>query len=206
MADADILLCVSRALRDIAQNRLKGFSPRVHLGFGSPADEDTTALPKLLVYLYCVTDNAFLKNAEPEIPSVDVGPDGRIQVDYLTTYGQPPTGVDLHYMFVPYAQNPEVELQIICCIKQLFAYGYMLESPYLKDEAVKKILQQHQNSALQVIPDDLSMEEVHRIWGGCPDQNYKLSLFYVVTPVRIPSILTGTATRVTEIYDQSYAD
>ncbi|ETW96923.1 MAG: hypothetical protein ETSY2_45535, partial [Candidatus Entotheonella gemina] len=161
-----------------------------------------TSIPKLLIYLCNVTDNPYLKNDTPAVPYI--APDGRANQQFQ--YEPSPVVVDLHYMIVPYMKETIDEVKIVGYIKQLFSYGYLLKSAALNEPKLQHDLTHSHNESLKIIPNDLSMEDVHKIWGGFPNQNYKLSLFYLVTPVRIPLGGPGrTVTRVMNLQGGSYA-
>ena len=202
MEQAEILSVISTTLHTLIHDYLGMVIPERHIVFSSPADSDTTSVPKLLIYLYNVTDNPYLKNDTPAVPYIT--PDG--QANRKVQYEPSPVVVDLHYMIVPYMKETIDEVRIVGYIKQLFSYGYLLKSAALKDEKLQHDLTHSDNCALKIIPNDLSMEDVHKIWGGFPNQSYKLSLFYLVTPVRIPlGGPGGIATRVMSLQGGYYA-
>ncbi len=51
---------------------------------------------------------------------------------------------------------------------------------------------------MQILPQPLSLEDTNRLWGIFPNKPYRLSVAYLVTPVRVPSARIIPITRVVE--------
>jgi hypothetical protein len=146
--------------------------------------------PLILVYLYLTSENPYLRNAPPETVKTKAG---RVSVPA-------PLALDLMYLIVAFAQNTETELILIGQVKQLFAAEPVLEGPALVGG-----LKEAGNVRLSVMPDHLTLDQVHHVWAGFPNQNYRLSLFYTVTPVRLPHGTPESVERVEKVEVQVQA-
>lgn len=139
--------------------------------FNSPADIDTTKIPKhsLSIFLYQIVENNYLRNIEPETLK-----DRMIQ---------PPLVLDLYYIFTPYAKDdPETELRILEKIMQTFH-----DNSVLKGEILEKGLEESGNDEIRVVPNNLTFDEINKLWERFPNKPFKLSASYILTPVKIPS-------------------
>jgi hypothetical protein len=94
----------------------------------------------------------------------------------------PPLLVDLHYLFTPYAKNRETELIILERIMQIF-----YDNPVLKNEQLKGSLRKSGNDEIRIIPNNVSFEEINKLWERFPNKAFKLSVSSILTPVLIPS-------------------
>ncbi len=208
MDDAEVLSVISLSIRAIVHRRLAAVlppeqvPPENQIVLTSPAGGETVSNPKLLIYLYRVVDNPYLKNEPPDIP---YGRQGQLGLEAM--YDRPPAVVNLNYMFIPYADDPVAELNIIGAIKQLFAYGFgVYKSELLQVPHLRQVLEQTDNTGIKLVPENLSMEDEYRIWGALPNQTLKLALFYMVTPVRIPLNRPTSVTRVSSIQGADAGD
>ncbi|WP_437901137.1 DUF4255 domain-containing protein [Sorangium sp. So ce124] len=160
---------------------------RVEVKYHSPSDEPDSGQgrsPLILVYMYRVADNPYLINEPPSIVRTGTGFVRRAA----------PLAVDLSYMMVPYAQNAENELLLVSKLKRLFS-----DCPVLEDKSPNGVLFVTGNERLPVLSDAPSMEQIHQIWAGFPNKPYRLSLFYTVTPVRIPRAVTEEGALVRKV-------
>ncbi len=55
------------------------------------------------------------------------------------------------------------------------------------DEMINDNLRNSENHAIKIVPDNLSFDDLSKLWERFPDKDFKLSISYVLTPVRIPS-------------------
>ncbi|WP_437536879.1 DUF4255 domain-containing protein [Sorangium sp. So ce726] len=183
-----VLRDVSISLGALIRERVYLETPGdVDVEYFSPSMEDPTKQgrrPLILVYLYSISDNPYLRNS----PSTIV----RTQTGFARRAA--PVVVDLLYMFVSYAQNVEIELILVDELKRLFA-----DVPVLQGDALKGALRATGNESLGIVPDNLSLEQIHRIWAGFPNKPVRLSLYYTITPVRIPRATEAPVDRVLEV-------
>lgn len=190
MADvsATVLRDVSTSLGALIRAQVFVETPGdVDVEFHSPGTEDPVKQgrrPLILVYLYRVAENPFLRNAPAELVRT---PQGFVRQ-------AAPVAVDLLYLMVAYAQNPETELILIDGLKRLFA-----DVPALEGDALKGGLREAGNARIGLAPDDLTLDQIHQVWASFPNKGYRLSLFYIASPVRIPRATREPVNRVLQL-------
>jgi hypothetical protein len=152
--------------------------------FNSPADIDypTEGTPptKLSIFLYQIVQNSFLRNSEWE----PVGLDKR---------QNPPLALDLYYLFTPYASDKTTEFVLLEKIMTCF-----YDNAVLKGSILKGSLPNSGNDEIRIVPHSFSFDEINKLWERFPNKPFKLSLAYLISPVRIPSYKSESITRVTE--------
>lgn len=163
-----IIKDVSETLKEILQ-QIPELSDEDSITFDSPADVEETNKPNLSIFLYQIVENSFLRNLEPEPIGID-------QMRY------PPLVIDLHYIFTPFSRSKDKELIIIEKIMQMF-----YDNSVFTDEMLNENLRNSGNHAIKIVPDNLSFDDLSKLWERFPDKDFKLSISYVLTPVRIPS-------------------
>ena len=159
----------------------------IDVEYFSPSMEDATKQgrrPLVLVYLYNMFDNPYLRNAPSTLVRTSTGFVRRAA----------PVAVDLRYMMVSYAQNVEIELILNDELKRLFA-----EVSVLEGDRLKGALRATGNDSLAIVPENPTVEQVHQIWAGFSHKPVRLSLYYAITPVRIPRGGEAPADRVLEV-------
>ena len=137
--------------------------------FNSPSDIQSTDGRRLSVFLYQIVENNYLRN----IGSEPVGLD-RMQ--------NPPLVLDLYYIFTPYDADREIELIILEKLMQVFH-----DNPVPKGDNMLEGSLKGSGAEIRVVPDNLTFEEINKLWERFPNRPYKLSASYILTPVRIPS-------------------
>lgn len=142
----------------------------------SPAEADQAG--KVSLFLYQVQENPHLSNREPEA----------IRDNGLRP---PPLSLDLFYLVTPLAQQTETALGHLEAVMLAF-----YDQPVLKPPLLGATLVEAGNSSVQIVRQPLSLEDTNRLWGIFPNKPYRLSLAYLVTPVRIPSGRIIPITRV----------
>ena len=171
MNSGTVLRDVNETLRQLLKTNIPEFTDDNGITFDSPGDVEVSNTPRLSVFLYQVAENPHLRNNEREYT---VGTNNQM--------AYPPVTLDLYYLITPYAQNRETELIILERLIQLFYDQAGLEGPVLQGN-----LAATGNNKLRIVPHNLALEELHRLWEGFPNKPFKLSLSYLVTPVKIPS-------------------
>jgi hypothetical protein len=164
-----ILRDVGESLKKLLQQHIPELSDENSIIFDSPADIEPNINPRLSIFLYLVIENNYLKNVESE----------PIGIDHMRF---PPLILDLYYIFTPYANNRETELIILESLIQTF-YDYAV----LKGDMINESLVESGNNELRLISNNLAFEEITKLWERFPDKDFKLSVSYILTPVRIPS-------------------
>lgn len=172
MNTATVIRDVSISLKDFIRANIEELSREDAVLFDSPADVEKPTRPTLLMYLYHVEPNAYMRN-EPPVIEKGEGLKGRMTL--------PPYIVDLYYMFIPYAQNRETELILFDKLIYLFHHRGDLAVENLQG-ALKDA-----GEPVRMVPHRIAMEELGRLWMSFPNKPFKLSQFYILTPVRIPS-------------------
>ena len=140
----------------------------------SPDESDK----KLSLFLYQVTENAYLKNEE-------------MQSLNTTKLKYPPLTLSLFYLVTPHTQNMASVHIILGKVMQIFHDNSILKGSILQDSLV--------GDELRLILNPLSMDEQNKIWTVISKtKTYKLSVCYEVTPVAIDSMREREVKRVTE--------
>jgi hypothetical protein len=114
------------------------------------------------LYLYRVTWNEHRRNRPPSKRSAG---------------GRPPILLDLHYLVTFWADSPLTEHVLAAWVVHTLETHPVLDTSILSPEAGWNT-----GDLLQVAPEDLSAEDMMRIWDALAP-SYRLSLAYVVRPV-----------------------
>lgn len=173
---------VSETLRKLVRSNVPDLSGANAVTFESPGELSPGATPRLSIYLYQIVRNHTLSAMPPSI--------ARRGADFTSIAA--PAAVDLLYMFVPYAKHPETDLILADAIKQLFHDTQTLRGPMLQGSLPKT-----GNTELDIIPEDMSVDLLRSVWMGFPHKPHRLSFFYIISPVRIPSGVSETVDLVT---------
>ncbi len=137
--------------------------------FDSPADITAAKDAKLSIYLYRVVENSHLRNVEPAQIGLD-----KMQSSPLT--------LDLYYLFTPFCKDITTELIILESLMQIF-YDYSV----LKGGLLEDSLKESGNDEIRIVPNNFTFEETSKLWEGFPNKDFKLSVSYILSPVKIPS-------------------
>ena len=142
--------------------------------------------PRLNIYLYHLSENAFLKNQE--IPS-----DG-----HPGAYGHPPLSLNLHYIFTAFGGQTErgadadVQAQFILGDAMRVLHDYAVISANLmqlkspgKTILDVSLLDEFEQIKLTLQPK--SLEEISKIWTALPRVNFRRSVTYEASTVQIKS-------------------
>jgi len=118
----------------------------------------------LSLYLYRVTQNEYLRNARQA--GAAAGSDA-------------PLSLDLHYLLTVWANSPEDEHKMLgWAMRQLHRH------PVLDSSSLNQDAEWGPGDVVQVIPAELSTEDVMRIWDALAPA-YRLSVSYTARVVRI---------------------
>jgi len=192
MGSLTVLRDVNETIKKLLKQNISELSDENSIIFDSPGEIESTTTPRLSVFLYHITENSYLRNREPESVSLT-------QVQY------PPIILDLYYIFTPYAQNRETELIIIEGLMQT-----LYDNPVFRDDILQGNLRASGNEEIRVTPNSLTLDELNKLWSTFPNKPFKLSVSYILTPVRIPSGRIKDITRVVErdisFYSMGHAD
>lgn len=162
-------------IKSIKENQITLSSP-------DEMDDGTT----LSLFLYQVTEDAFLKNQPLKASNSDESQ-------------RPPIYLDLFYMVTvntksaDTGQKAENDLKILGKITQIFNDNPILKGPLLQEPLSKD------NQDLKLIFNSLSLDDINKVWNAISKSKpYKTTLYYEVTPVRIESTNTFKVSRVAE--------
>jgi len=164
-----VFIDIGNTLKDLIQNNVSELKQPGSIVFDSPAEIDPPGTPMLSIFLYQIVENSFLKNEEAEY----------IQPD---KFRKPPLTIDLYYIFTPYARDKENELIIMEKILQLFH-----DNSVLKGDLLKGRLKDNGNDKIRIFSNNLTFEEINKLWERFPNKAFKLSAAYTLSPIRISS-------------------
>ena len=164
-----ILRDVGESVKELLHQKISQLSDENSILFDSPGDIEDTTTPKLSMFLYQIVENSHLRNVEHK----------PIGIDQIRN---PPLALDLYYIFTPFANNRETEIIILERIMQI-----LYDNAVIKDEMLTVSLKESGNDKIRIIPNNLSFEELNKLWERFPNKDFKLSVSYIFTPIKIPS-------------------
>lgn len=132
------------------------------------------------LYLYRVTMNEHLRTTRRVLDAVR---------------SDLPLSVDLHYLLTAWADSAPAE-QIVLA----WAMRELQQHPVLDQSSLSPEAEWSPGEYIQVIPAELSNEDVMRIWDAL-EPSYRLSVSYVARVVRIDGDITTTMPMVASRFD-----
>ena len=174
MSDFNVIGDIGETLKKFLENDpWEGFdtSSKPVIRLKSPKEMTENNENKVLsIYLYQILENPYLKNEE-------------LKRSDDTSLLLPPLTLDLFYLITPYFEKqPTLEKRVLGKAMQIFYDNSILTGTALEgslsgiDEEIRLFL------------NPLSVDELSKIWSIFPDIPYRISVGYIVTPVRIDSI------------------
>lgn len=145
-----------------------GQQPAAETVYVGPLHDDGAEGALLVLFLYRVVPNADLRNT----PHAVVGgglPEGRIVYDNAVP-------LDLHYVLTAGGRRDGGELESLQRLGQ--AIRALNDEPVLAGSLL-------QNESVRITQYPGSSDELSRVWALFPDQNYRTSVLYLVSPVWI---------------------
>jgi hypothetical protein len=134
-----------------------------------PIEDDT----RVTLYPYRVTVNEHQRQQRPQP---------------MSPQQQPPLGLDLHFLLTAWAGTPQAEL-----LPMAWAMRQLYQHPLLDASALSPEAGWGPDEVIQIIPSELSNEDMMRIWDALTPP-YHLSVSYVVRLVRLdPDVFEGAA-------------
>jgi len=152
-----------------------GISPKPEVTFKSPKEikDDGGTANTVSLFLYQILENPHMKNEE----GIRVN-DAQLQV--------PPLVLDLFYLVTPYSEDKTQEKYILGKVMQIFYDHAILAGTVLQGSLAGA------DEELRLVAHPLSLDDLTKIWSAFQEVAYRLSVAYLVTPVRIDSArLTG---------------
>jgi len=175
MGDYTVIDDIEETLKTILKKGLDDVfgEDKVPFTFEAPREVKDDTENKVLIFLYQVVENIFLKNQAPE--KINAG------------IRNPPQYLDLLYLVVPYGKDKKL---ILGEVMQIF-----YDNAVLKGTVLQKGLS-GTDDEIRIIFNPLSLDDVTKLWSAIKDAPFRLSVSYLVTPVRIDSSRTTAPTRV----------
>lgn len=147
-----------------------GIAPKPEVTFKSPKEikDDGGSTNKVSLFLYQIHENPHLRNEEPL----------RVSDSQLRT---PPQVLDLLYLVTPYSDDKTQEKYILGKVMQIF-----YDNATLSGTALQGVLA-GSDEEIKLLLNAISLDDLTKIWSAFQDVAYRLSVAYLVTPVRIDS-------------------
>ena len=196
MSDFTVIGIVGEILKELLRTRLSeafpgSFSSPDSVTLLTPKDLETTRKDKLSIFLYQVTENAFMKNQ----PMERVG-DGQLR--------HPPLSLNLYYLLTPFVKETDAirgwDIHTILGRSMQVLYdNAILEGPALRDifVAIHQEEYYEQIENIRIVLNPLSLDDLTKIWNSL-DTPMKLSVGYEVRVVIIESTRRKEVTRIVE--------
>jgi hypothetical protein len=183
--DFTIIRDVGRTLKEFLETNIPAL--KNNISFNSPADMQSPGGDQrsLSLFLYQAMENSHMRNRNLETPEPD-------RLVY------PPIILDFYYLLTPYANERDDEFDILEKIVRSF-YDHAV----LRGSDLKGMLLESGNDELRIVPHPLSLEDLNHLWNTF-SKPFKVSLAYLVTPIRIPSTRELDAHRVVRKEVRSY--
>ncbi len=137
---------------------------------------------RISLFLYKIIDNIHLKNQE-------------MQQTSSSSFRFPPLSLDLYYMLTshPSQENTEKTLEAHLLLGRAMQVFY--DNTVLSGSALKGSLATG-NEELRIILDNISIDDITKIWSTFQGKPYKPSSCYLVSPVMIDSTRNMNIQRV----------
>jgi len=180
MSDFTVLGDVGETLKKLLEDDpWTGISPKPEITFKSPKEikDDGGSPNKVSLFLYQILENPHLRNEEPQ----------RIDDAHLRF---PPIVLDLFYLVTPYSDDKTQEKFILGKVMQIFHDNMILSGSILQGSLSGT------DEELRLISHPISLDDLTKIWSAFQEVAYRLSVSYLVTPVKIDSILQSGIQRV----------
>jgi hypothetical protein len=187
MSDYTVIADVGETLVGLLRDNMDDLIDRSSIVLSSPGEVEAQDAPRLCLFLYQIVENAYLKNQE-------------MQALNSSTRPYPPLTIDLYYMLTSYG-SPQIADRTDKAIEEHKVLGRAMRVFYdntiIKGSVLKGSLA-GTSEELRLILRHVPLEELSQLWNSFPEKPYKLSVCYLVTPVKIDATRTGEVMRVIE--------
>jgi hypothetical protein len=187
MSDYTVIADVGETLVGLLRDNMQDMIASASIVLSSPGEVEAQDSPRLSLFLYQVVEDAYLKNQE-------------MQALNPSTSLYPPLTLDLYYMLTSYGSS-RIADRTDRAIEEHTVLGRAMRVFYdnaiIKGSVLKRSLA-GTSEELRLILHHVSLEELNRLWTSFPDKSYKLSVCYMVTPVKIDATRTMEVKRVIE--------
>jgi len=171
MADFTVIGDIGETLKKLLMDDpWTGIIPKPEITFKSPKEikDDGGSTNKVSLFIYQIVENPHLKNEEP----IRVG-DSQVQT--------PPLVLDLFYLVTPYSDDKTQEKYILGKVMQIFYDHAVLSGTVLQGSLAGS------DYELRLVAHPLSLDDLTKLWSSFQEVAYRLSVGYLVTPVKIDS-------------------
>ena len=171
MSDFTVIGDVGETLKKLLDgDPWSGISPKPEITFKSPKEikDDGGSANKVSLFLYQIIENPHLRNQEPQ----------RTDDSHLRT---PPLILDLLYLITPYSDDKTQEKFILGKVMQIFFDNAVLSGSVLQGALAGSA------EELRLLYNPIPLDDLSQIWNAFQDVAYRLSVIYMVTPVKIDS-------------------
>ncbi len=187
MADYTAIADAGETLIELLREHMQDMVNPSSIILSSPGEIEAQDSPRLCLFLYQVVESPYLKGRE-------------MQALNSTTMQYPPLILDLYYMLTSYG-SPQIadrtertieEHKVLARAMNVFYDNAILRGSVLRGSLAGT------SEELKVTLHPISLDEVKGLWNSFPDKPFKLSVCYMVTPVKIDSTRLVEARRVIE--------
>ncbi len=169
MSDYTVIWAIGKTLENLLKESLKDdFGDQVGIAFESPKEIKDDQNRKISIFLYQILENPYLKNEPPQ------------RVDDIKLEA-PPLTLDFFYLITAYGQNREDEMKLLGKVVQTFNDHSILTGSILQQPPLEK------GEEIRLLLNPLSLDDLTKLWNTFQDLPFKLSVSYMVTPVKIDS-------------------
>lgn len=181
MSDFRVIAMVTEALRE--RMRFEADVPFSGADGRSDAPDaiGTVAKPTINVFLYQVTPNTALRNAD--LPSRDSG-GGMMQ--------RPRAALDLHYLISTYGAGFEPQMLLGIVVRTLHSKPFLTRQEINAAALVTKCSFGPEIDSIKFIPSSITLEELSRLWSVFFHTKYALSATYQASVVMIEGTEAAT--------------
>lgn len=180
MSDFTVIGDIGETLKTLLEDDpWSGISSTPEITFKSPKEiKDDGGNPnKVSLFLYQIIENAYLKNEEAQ----------RIDNSSLRL---PPLPLDLLYLVTPYSEDKTQEKIILGKVMQIFHDNAILSGTVLQGDLSGT------DEEIKLLINPISLDDLTKIWSAFQEVSYRLSLTYMVSPVKIDSTHQVSTQRV----------
>jgi hypothetical protein len=171
VSDFTVIADVGETLKKMLEDDpWAGILPIPEITFKSPKEikDDGGSTNKVSLFLYQIQENPHLRNEEPL----------RINDSHLQT---PPEVLDLLYLVTPYSDDKTQEKVILGKVMQIFYDNAVLSGTVLQGGLAGSA------DEIRLLFNPISLDDLTKVWSAFQDVAYRLSVGYLVTPVKIDS-------------------
>lgn len=184
MSSFFVIGAVAETLKKLLENDpWQGIANKPDITFKSPREikESGGQNNGVSLFLYQIVENPHLRNLESEVS----GAYGNTTLPLV-----PRLTLDLLYLVTPYHDDKTQEKFILGKVMQIFHDNGILSGTALQGALSGT------DEQLRLLLHPISLDELTKIWTAFPEVGYRLSVSYMVTPVRIDSLQGDSSQRV----------